>query len=167
VNAEPFAIHKVPLPGEGAIGLSRLPGRSGALAADVAMIIGWRPAIVVSLAERAELAAHGAESIGEALRAQRIAHRHFPVPDYGVPSADDTAWPPLAADLHAALDTGRRVLLHCMGGCGRSGMIALRLLTERGEAAKAALARLREIRPCAVETDRQFAWAAGSASRRT
>ena len=52
----------------------------------------------------------------------------------------------------SALQGKGRVLIHCMGGCGRSGMAALRLMIEAGEAPGAALERLRAVRPCAVET---------------
>jgi hypothetical protein len=38
-------------------------------------------------------------------------------------------------------------------------MIALRILVERGEGGEAALARLRSVRPGAVETPEQLAWA--------
>ena len=38
-------------------------------------------------------------------------------------------------------------------------MAALRLMVEAGEDGVAALARLREMRPCAVETEAQMAWA--------
>ena len=38
-------------------------------------------------------------------------------------------------------------------------MVVLRLMVDSGEAAEAALDRLRAARPCAVETDAQMAWA--------
>ncbi|MDH5531227.1 MAG: protein phosphatase, partial [Paracoccaceae bacterium] len=44
-------------------------------------------------------------------------------------------------------------------GCGRSGMAVLRLMVEAGEPVDVALIRLRKVRPCAVETDAQLAWA--------
>ena len=50
-------------------------------------------------------------------------------------------------------------MIHCFGGCGRSGMAALRLMVEAGEDADEALERLRAVRPCAVETDAQLRWA--------
>ncbi|MBR9844091.1 MAG: protein phosphatase, partial [Rhodobacteraceae bacterium] len=50
--------------------------------------------------------------------------------------------------------------VHCFGGCGRSGMAIMRLLVEMGEEPEAALARLRAVRPCAVETEAQRLWAA-------
>ena len=58
-----------------------------------------------------------------------------------------------------ALRGGGRVLVHCRGGCGRSGMVALRLMIEAGEAPDEALSRLRSVRPCAVETKAQMGWA--------
>ena len=60
----------------------------------------------------------------------------------------------------AVVAGGGRVLFHCLGGCGRSGMAVLRLLVEMGEAPEAALERLRRVRPCAVETGDQCDWAA-------
>ncbi len=110
-----------------------------------------------------ELQEAGAETIGDDLARHGIVWRHLPVPDFGAPP-EETArqWPDAAAEAHAILDAGGRVLTHCYGGCGRSGMASLRLLIERGEAPDAALQRLRTARPCAVETDGQFRWAAES-----
>jgi protein-tyrosine phosphatase len=159
VSIEPFAIHVVTVANGGEIGLCRMPGRSGDLAADLGTIAAWSPRLVVSLTETNELAAHGAAGIGAALETSGISHRQFPIIDYGAPEAGDMAWAALAAELHGALDAGGRVLVHCMGGCGRSGMIALRLMVECGETPDAALARLRTERPCAVETDGQMTWA--------
>ncbi len=65
----------------------------------------------------------------------------------------------LVDELSARLAAGGRIALHCMGGCGRSGMLALRLMVRAGEAPEAALARLRAARPCAIETAAQLAWA--------
>ena len=69
------------------------------------------------------------------------------------------AWRALGANARRALAGGGRVLIHCRAGCGRSGMAALRLMIECGEAPDEALARLRAVRPCAVETGAQMAWA--------
>ena len=45
-------------------------------------------------------------------------------------------------------------------------MIALRLMVERGEASSVAFERLRALRPGAVETDAQRAWAEAVATTR-
>ncbi|MGL4241567.1 MAG: hypothetical protein ACRCTI_10695, partial [Beijerinckiaceae bacterium] len=150
---EPFRIASVSLSAGGAIGLCRMPGRSGDLAGDIAAIRAWGPAIVVSLTETLELARHGADAMPGLLGSAGIVHRHVPLVDYGAPDTGDAAWRSLAAEMHATLDAGGRVLVHCMGGCGRSGMIALRIMVERGEPADVALGRLRSARPCAVETE--------------
>jgi hypothetical protein len=156
--SEPLAIAGLALPGGGRLGICRLPGAQGRLAADLRAIAEWRPTLVVSLTERAEMDACAA--LAEQLRPAGIGWRHFPVRDYGVPEGTGRgAWPQLAVELHAVLDRGEGVLLHCRGGRGRSGMAALRLLVERGEKPEEALARLREVRPGAVETEAQRAWA--------
>jgi predicted protein tyrosine phosphatase len=160
VSIEPFAIHFVTMPGGGEIGLCRMPGRDGRLGWNVGTIARWRPGVVVSLTEAGEVGLNLAHRLPELLAPHGIRHRHFPIVDYGAPEAGDAAWAMLAAELHGVLDAGGRVLVHCMGGCGRSGMIALRLMVERGEVVEAALQRLRAVRPCAVETDGQRDWAA-------
>jgi Cyclin-dependent kinase inhibitor 3 (CDKN3) len=157
---EPFAIATLPLPEGGRIGLCRLPGRSSDLSGNVSVIRDWKPAIVVSMTEATEMAESGAGNLPALLASSGIAWRHFPVADFGVPEMEMLPqWTALSAELHARLDAGEGVLLHCMGGLGRSGMIALRLAVERGEGAEAALARLRMVRPGAVETEAQGVWA--------
>ncbi len=136
--------------GGGVLGLCPLPQ-----AGDVAALQDWRADLVLSLVEPAEFEALSPDLNG-ALAAEGIAQRCFPIADYGVPMG---GWGDLSADLHAALANGARIVVHCRGGCGRTGMIALRLMVELGEAPKAALARLRLVRPCAVETDAQGVWA--------
>lgn len=146
-----FGPHELPVAG-GVLALSPMPGRGGDFAGDVARVLVWRPDLVVSMTESAELAT----DLPGALAAAGIGWRHFPVVDYGVPEAGFDA---LAAEIAGVLSGRGRVLLHCMGGCGRSGMVALAVMVRAGEEPAAALARLRAVRPCAVETAAQLAWA--------
>ena len=159
-----FRIATLDLDDGGRIGICHLPGRLGNLAEDLAVIRTWRPAIAASMTEQHEMDAAGSGDLGRELGDAGIEWVHFPIRDYGGPDGEgSSAWPDLSTRLHAALDGGNGVLLHCFGGIGRSGMIALRLLTERGRDGDQALAELRAIRPGAVETDEQLAWAnAGS-----
>ncbi len=155
---ENFTIATIAAP-PGRIGLCRLPGRSGALQADVSQIVAWRPAFVVSLTEAVEMEELGASGLERLLADAGLAWRHFPIEDYGVPaSAAEERWSALSAELHSALDAGQSVLVHCRGGLGRSGMAAARLIAERGTRAEGAIARVRAQRPGAVETDVQAAW---------
>lgn len=147
-----FTIATLRLAGGGRLGISPLPGRFNDLLADVAAIARWDPQVVVSMTEQTEMAQHGAGHLGEALAQAGIAWHHLPIPDFSGPTAQAAAaWPALSARLHAVLDAGGGVLVHCRGGYGRSGMAVLRLLVERGEAPEAALSRLRAARPGAVE----------------
>ena len=141
--------------GSGRLALSPMPGRDGDYAGDLADLLAWKPALVISLTTQAELDVT-APRLAADLARNGTQWRHFPIPDYSTPATD---WPALSPLIHAELANGRRVLLHCMGGCGRSGMIALRLMVEASEDADAALIRLRGVRPCAVETGDQYLWA--------
>ncbi len=147
--------------GDGLLGLGPLPGRSGAYDADLAAILRWGAGLVLTMNSAAELDRSGTRGFGSDLEAAGVAWRHLPIPDYGAPPpATDAKWPEASATAHALLAVEGRVFAHCYGGCGRSGMALLRLLVEAGEDADPALARLRDVRPCAVETEAQFAWAA-------
>jgi protein-tyrosine phosphatase len=155
-----FVISTLSLQNGGNLGLCRLPGRSGDLAGDIAVIKAWKPGLVVSMTLTAEMKALGAGDLAKGLIASGISWRQFPVADFGTPDADvDATWPKLSKEITQTLDTGQNVLLHCHGGIGRSGMVALRLLIESDEDPASALQRLRLARPGAVETQAQMAWA--------
>ncbi len=144
-----FSISEIGV-GGGVLGLCPLPQ-----AGDVAALLDWRADLVLSLVESQEFAAL-APDLNAALAAAGIEQRLFPIADFGVPAGD---WAAISADLHAGLAQGARIVVHCRGGCGRTGMIALRLMVELGEVPEAALARLRGVRPCVVETEAQGVWA--------
>ncbi|QGX99494.1 protein phosphatase [Roseovarius faecimaris] len=154
-----FVIHALPVAG-GILALAPLPGRGGAYAEDLAHLKDWKPALVLSLTTEAEMAAHEAANLGPHLQDAGTRWAHLPVPDYGTPEAEqEELWHETSRSALAALQGGGRVLIHCKGGCGRSGMAALRMMIEAGEDPKEALRRLRSVRPCAVETEGQMAWA--------
>ena len=165
-ETEPFAIAEIELAGGGRLGMARLPGRTGQLAADVEAIARWGANLVVSMTEAAEMARHGAGELPQVLAQHGIPHHAFAVPDFSAPADDDARWKPLSETLQRNLSQGGAVLLHCMGGKGRSGMVAMRVLAEQGTPPEMALETVRKARPGAVETDAQAAWAAcGSGDR--
>ena len=146
--------------GGGSLAISQMPGRDGDYKADLDFIRDWKPALVITAVTRAELAETDAEALGADVLESGARWLHLPIKDFGVPDADViAAWPEASSAALRALKGKGRVLIHCMGGCGRSGMLALRLMVEAGEDAVDALLRLRKIRPCAVETDPQLRWA--------
>lgn len=140
--------------GAGRLALAPILDRSGARWAQ------WRsfaPDLVITMTSTDELARAGCADLGARLAALGCDWAHLPVVDYGIPQGD--GWHGVQAQALAQLRAGGRVLVHCHGGCGRSGMMALRLLIALGADAAQALARLRAVRPCAVETAVQLAWA--------
>ncbi|HBS48654.1 MAG TPA: protein phosphatase [Rhodobacteraceae bacterium] len=146
--------------GGGALALCAMPGVGGDYAGDLALIRDWAPGLVISMTTEAGMEAAGAANLGFDLQRMGCRWAHLPVPDFGGPDADIAAlWPEVSGSARRTLTGGGRVLVHCRGGCGRSGMAVLRLMVETGEAPDRALARLRALRPCAVETEAQRLWA--------
>jgi protein-tyrosine phosphatase len=150
-----FSISELAAAG-GVLGICPLPGRFRDYGTDLADMLAWQPDIVLTLTTLPEMAQHGADRLGQDLMQAGVRWVHLPVEDFGIPSDDVRAtWP----DLVPVLAWGGRILAHCYGGCGRSGMALLRLMVEAGESGSEALLRLRAARPCAVETEAQRVWA--------
>lgn len=154
-----FIIHALKV-SDGILAIAPMPGRGGHYVEDLAHLRDWKPALVISMVTQPELAGHGAGNLAGDVQDMGTRWAHVSVTDMDIPGPEATeAWHAASYAALAALQGRGRVLVHCMGGCGRSGMAALRLMIEAGEAPEAALARLRAIRPCAVETAEQHAWA--------
>jgi len=146
--------------GGGTLGICPLPGHCGTYADDFAAVTRWAPGIVVSMTQAQEMAGVGAGALGEELKNAGIEWHHLPIADFGAPGgAVQRAWPQVSKTISEELGRGGRVLVHCRAGCGRSGMIVLRVMVEAGEPASDALLRLRSARACAVETPEQMKWA--------
>jgi len=158
-----FKIAELPLLA-GRIGLCPVPGRAGDYGGDLAALLSWQPALVVTLTSDIELECAGADSLPGDLARAGVAWRHLPVCDFRAPSAETTAcWPEVSREARGVLARGGAVLAHCYGGCGRAGMALMRLMVEAGEDPDTALARLRKARPCAVESAAQLGWAGAGA----
>ncbi|NIZ14160.1 protein-tyrosine phosphatase family protein [Phaeobacter sp. HF9A] len=165
--SQTLTLHALSL-GDGILALSPAPGAGGDYAGDLRLIREWRPSIVITLTTRVEHVILGIESLGWDIQGLGSRWFHLPVEDYQTPTGDSQArWTEVSTLARQAMSGGGRVLVHCRGGCGRSGMAALRLLIESGERPEAALARLRAQRPCAVETEAQMAWALGARRNRS
>lgn len=129
----------------------------------MAQIRAWQPDAVVTLTEKSEFPETEDPPLDLQFRAEDYRWIHLPVRDFAGPMASAASlWREALKDLSEILARDGRVLAHCNGGRGRSGMVLLRLLVAQGEDPATALGRLREIRPGAVETGEQFVWAVGS-----
>lgn len=154
--------------GDGILALCPLPGAGGDYSGDMDHIHDWQPGLVISMTTEVEHAPGGtgglALNLGQAFQSMGCRWVHLPIPDFGTPTEEMLRhWPEVSAMARQTLAGGGRVLVHCKGGCGRSGMVVLRLMIEAGETPTKALQRLRAVRPCAVETTAQMAWATKAA----
>jgi ADP-ribosyl-[dinitrogen reductase] hydrolase len=106
--------------------------------------------------EEHELSLYKVSEIGAAVRQSGMAWRYLPIVDVSVPEASfETGWAVAGPELRSDLAAGRRVLLHCRGGLGRTGTIAARLLIELGVSADEAITLVRKARPGTIETAEQ------------
>ncbi len=152
-----FTLAEIPLLG-GRIAISPQPGRSGTYDADFKALLAWGPDLVISLTTEAELQSQGAKDLAFDLALYGIDRLHLPITDFATPDFGDR-WPALSRAFQTRLTKGHSILIHCLAGCGRSGMIALRLMVDAGQDPAQALKTLRQARPCAVATDSQRHWA--------
>lgn len=165
-QTHPLRIACLPCPAGGTLGITFCPGQwqaeaaTGAwsrdLQADLRAIAEWGATHVLTLVTAEELHALRVPALGEGVAAQGMEWLHLPIQDFSTPTKDwEIAWARARGTVHAALDRGAAVLVHCKGGLGRAGLVAARILVERGMAPPEALAAVRAVRPGAVETHGQ------------
>ena len=153
-------------PGLGRIGLTFCPGKYDPdamtgywerdLELDLDAICDWGAAAVVTLVEHKELAELRIERLGEAVTRRNLAWFHLPIIDASIPDKQfERQWEISGNELRSLLRSRRDVLIHCKGGLGRTGLVAALLLVELGMAPEVAIARVRAVRPGAIETHAQ------------
>lgn len=126
---------------------------------DPAAIAAWGAVTVLGLTTPDEAESQGWPALADRFASAGIPWINLPIDDFAIPDARATqAWPAIRAGLLAHLTAGRRVLVHCRGGRGRSGMIAAALLAAGGLSAVAAVAAVRRVQPDAIETAQQMDW---------
>ena len=161
LNAK-LRVDQIPFPGSqhqsGAIGLTILPGRKDRgrdLGEDLAVLKAGGYQQIVCLITRDEFERYGVKDLAQQYAASGFDVRYFPIPDQGVSQPD--AMHATVDWMHEQLTAGRNVLLHCVGGLGRSGTVAACYLVKYGDLAPAAaIEAVRQARsPRAIETRRQ------------
>ncbi|MBP0447443.1 cyclin-dependent kinase inhibitor 3 family protein [Roseomonas sp. SSH11] len=171
-ETHPLRIEPVAAPGGGLIGMTFCPGKVQPgglggnwrrdLALDLDAVRDWGAVAVVTLMEEHELARYRVAAMGEEVRARGMAWLHLPIADADVPDeAFEALWLEAGPRLLAWLGEGRRILLHCRGGLGRTGLVAARLLIELGTKPDAAVRAVRAARAGTIETRAQEAYVLG------
>lgn len=139
------------------LGITICPGRADRgrdLDEDIAALLAQGVEDLVCLLPNAELEHVGVGRLAIAARAAGISFTQAPVQDQQAAPLVRVA--EVVDYIDKSLGNGRSVVVHCMGGLGRSGMVAAGLLTRRGIGHSAAIAAIRRARgPRAVETTEQ------------
>lgn len=151
---------------DGQIGMTICPGKRGDsqygnswerdLTTDLNAIRQWGAKILVTLMEPDEMERLGVAGLEQAATSNGFQWFHIPITDGEIPDERfESAWPAMAPHLIQQLKAGHKVVIHCRGGLGRTGMIACLLLIELGKTSTNALKMVRSARPGTVETPEQ------------
>ncbi|WP_282178080.1 cyclin-dependent kinase inhibitor 3 family protein [Vibrio nereis] len=87
---------------------------------------------IVTALDTQELASKGVSELGE--KAQQLGMQWFQIEieDDCAPGAEFMAkWQQASPALHQVIDNGGKIAMHCMGGSGRTGLLAAHLLLEK------------------------------------
>jgi protein-tyrosine phosphatase len=166
----PLRIDTITAPGmPGLIGMTICPGKKGPslhgglwnrdLKADMEFIRQtWRADVMVTLLEKHEFKMLGIEAMQEfsSEKIKPMQWIHLEITDGGIPDERfEQPWLQVRAQLISALANGERVLVHCRGGLGRTGLVVAKLLIETGVSPDEAIKSVRTARKGAIETEEQ------------
>ncbi|HCJ30468.1 MAG TPA: protein phosphatase [Pseudomonas sp.] len=146
----------------GALIFTPCPGTRGTdVAGALATLQAAGACAVVTLMPTSELADNEADTLPELCAAHGLEWFQLPVPDEQNPGeAFDAQWARHRPRVLALLDEGRRVAIHCKGGSGRTGLIAARILIERGVPRERAIGLVQALRSKAIRHPAHAAWIA-------
>ena len=141
---------------KGRIGIGRAPGYGSVRFEDFRSIKEQGVSKTYCLQEEDELQYLNSETIKQreqSLSELEIEFVHSPIGDFRVPTPDQAKR--LSKMIMNDVIGGKSILIHCMGGLGRSGTIAACSLVHYGLKPDEAINLVRKIRPGTLETDEQ------------
>lgn len=172
-KSHPLIINQVRVPGgSGVIGITLCPGKTDAgssggawkrdLETDIASLCSWGTSCLVSLMEDHEFDLLRVRQLPLLAIELGLSWFHLPIRDVSIPDFRFyERWSGIGPRLMGVLMEGGRVVIHCRGGLGRSGIVAALLLIETGMDSREAVDAVREARPGAIETIQQEAFVRG------
>src|SRR5208283_1393748 len=168
-RSHPLQVDNLAVEGlSGVIGLTFCPGKKqrGAmsgdwerdLAADLETIKSSGAKALVTLMETGELTAVSVPltELAEKTASFGLEWHHLPIRDVDVPDERfEDLWTYSGVRLRSLLVKGEKIVIHCLGGLGRTGTVAGRLLVEFGVTPGDAIKAIRSARVGTIETRKQ------------
>lgn len=116
-------------------------------------------AAVLTLMPSPELAQNAATDLPALCAAQGLSWLHLPVADDQVPLSDfEALWPAAMAQISRLLAADKAIAIHCKGGSGRTGLIAVRILIELGMDRREVISLVQVLRPKAIQHPAHVGW---------
>lgn len=163
-HSSPLDIATVQCPNvSGVIGMTICPGKHQAdavsghfqrdLNLDLDLIQAWEATAVVSLMADSELSALKVDQLGEQVESRGMLWFQLPIQDQGLTDESfELRWIYAGLRLRELLRAGKRVLVHCRSGLGRTGLVAAKLLIELGMPRQEAVEAVRKARPGTLQS---------------
>jgi len=131
----------------GKLGITILPGRkdfSRSLEDDIARLKADGVSHILSLVTDDDLSAYGVEELFDVYRQAGFTVLRLPILDQGVCTYEEMV--NAAKWLDQNLSADAKILVHCVGGLGRSGLVVASYLTHKGMQADEAIRAVRAVR---------------------
>ncbi|TVO33004.1 cyclin-dependent kinase inhibitor 3 family protein [Vibrio algivorus] len=138
--------------------LTPCPGTKGIELADsIAQLKSQGVSIVVTALSVKEMQEASVEHLPEEVEKAGLQWFNAPIEDDCAPDdAFHARWKHLAPSLHKAINHGEKIALHCMGGSGRTGLLAAHLLLEKGWELPDIISQVQALRPGAFTKEIQI-----------
>ncbi|MGF1739145.1 dual specificity protein phosphatase family protein [Photobacterium satsumensis] len=150
-NTHPF--WTLPLDDSGTLLLTPCPGtKEVSLHDSLVQLKEAGAAAVLTALEPEDLPEGGLEALAEECRGLGMRWFHLPIEDDCAPGAQfDANFPEANKAAQAMLDNGDAIAVHCMGGSGRTGLIAARIMLSRGAELSSTIEKIQALRPGAFQ----------------
>ncbi|MDC0611233.1 cyclin-dependent kinase inhibitor 3 family protein [Vibrio sp.] len=114
--------------------------------------------MIISAITHQEFAEKNLPDFSDHVKSHGMKWLHLPIEDDAVPDAEfEQAWTRYSNAILAELETGK-VALHCMGGSGRTGLLAARVLLDKGWDLGQIIQQVQSLRPGAFTKPEQKAY---------
>ena len=121
---------------------------------------------IVTALDSEEMEKAGVAELSTLTEELGMAWFHQPIEDDCAPGEEfDVRWEQISPKVQAILENGGKVALHCMGGSGRTGLLAAHLLLERGWELDTIKAEVKALRPGAFTKQPQIDYIEAVANR--